>query len=81
MSCKNIKNDPFLCKILFINDLKGASDCFSDTLEIQNFPAETPTNPLTKETLSYSPPARAFGTRFVPLAQKEPSTSGKVSST
>ena len=77
MSCKNIKNDPFLCKILFINDLKRVSDCFSDTLEIQNFLGEAPRTPLTRggqpPPLSYSPPARAFGTL--------PSTSCKESST
>ena len=32
-------------------------------------------------TISYSPPAHAFGTRFVPLARREPSTSCKESST
>ena len=46
-SCQNIKKkkDQFLCKILFINDLKRASDCFSDNLEIQNFPGEAPPPP------------------------------------
>ena len=72
-SGKNIKNSPFLCKILFINYLRRASDCFSDTRENKNFQGEVPRNPLI---LPYCPPARAFGTRF-----REMSTSCKKSST
>ena len=45
MSCENIKNDLFSFKIVCENDLKRASDCFSDTLEIQIFPGEIPRTP------------------------------------
>ena len=48
--------------------------------EIQNFLGEAPHTPLTKG-LSYSPPAHTSGTRFIPLAWTEPSTSCKKSST
>ena len=48
MSCDNIKNGLFSCKIVCENNLKRASDCFSDTLENQIFPGEIPRTPLTR---------------------------------
>ena len=48
MSCGNIKNGLFSCKIVCENNLKRATDCFSDTLENQIFPGEIPRTPLTR---------------------------------
>ena len=48
MLCDHIKNGPFSFKIVCENNLKRASDCFSDTLEIQIFAGEIPRTLLTR---------------------------------
>ena len=87
MSCENKKNVLFSFKIVCENNLKRASDCFSDTLEIQIFQGETPVPPPPQReganSLSYSPPAHAFGTQICDNGMNiaEPPISGLVPST
>ena len=61
MSCDNIKNGLFSFKIVCEDNLKRASDCFSDTLEIQIFPREIPRTPLTDE---WRPPPLVLSSAF-----------------
>ena len=64
MSCENIKKDLFSFKIVCENDLKRASDCFSDTLRFKFSRGDPPYPPDERGggaiPLSYSPPARAL---------------------
>ena len=61
MSCENIKNGLFSFKIICENNLKRASNCFSDTLEFQISGGNPAVSPLREGAilLSYSPPVCA----------------------